>query len=352
MFLFCDSFETITTASTDMPLRTWTTAASWPDVTSVEFKDGTQCIRMQDAETARWTLGTTGIDGLPGFISFWFRADALPASDRAILELDASGTITVAVQVKSDGTLYWEVNSIQVGPTSTFALVANTWYHIELQFEFVQTTTTDSCIIRVDGLEILNIGAGEDTQFSSKREVEGFILGDAAHSGSEFFYYDSVVFWDSEAGDNWNTLKGVIRMETKVGTGSGASSELVGHDGNSVNNFQNSDEFNDFHDADVTWNESGVVGEKDSYTLPDIAASDVGDIIGVHLHSVSKKTLNGATDLTSFFVDGGIDHLTSEHVLTQDVYTAHSHMFDENPEAAAPWTEANINSGEFGLQVT
>jgi hypothetical protein len=353
-FLFADSFETAPTGifSTDGPLRGWS-SASWGDITTVEFKDGTQCLRLEGNESAAWEIPVADEPGpvTPGFLSFWFRMQTVPTSRRTIAGFNSSGSYILVFVVEADGTLQWRFNSADVGPASTLSLVDDVWYHIEVKFEFVDSTSVGSCVIYVDGVEWVDLGAGIDTAFISFNETEGFRFHGQGLAGT-FFWFDSPIFWNGVAGDDWNDLRGIIRCETKAPDANGQDADFVGSDGNSVDNYLQVDEINDLHDGDTTYNESPTDAANDSYNFPDIVASDVQAIIGVQVAMVSKKTGAGALDLTPFFVDGGIDHLGTEHVLTNGTYTFGSHMYDEDPEATAAWTAAKISSGHFGLRVT
>ena len=352
-FLFMDSFETADTGvfSVDGPLRGWS-GTSWGDISTVEFKDGTRSMRCEGNEAVAWVLPVADQPGPTGkaFLSFWFLAEAIPTSRRTVVAFNSSGTYIMVFVIEADGHLQWRFNSADIGPHGSTALVADRWYHIEVEWEFVDSTSTGSCVIYLDGVLELDMGSGHDTRFSTFDEQEGIRFQGQGLAGT-WFYYDSVIHWNDVGGDDWNAIRGVQRIETLAPDANGQDTDFVGSDGNSVDNYLQVDEVNATHDGDTTYNESETLTEADSYNFPVMTATDIGEITGVQVAMVSKREA-GTLDLTPFYVDGGIDRDGTEHVLVDGTYSFGSHMFDENPEDTVPWTAAKISTGHFGVRVT
>ena len=74
------------------------------------------------------------------------------------MAMNSSGNYILNLDIESDGTLQFEFNSANVGPASSLALVADVWYHFEVEWEYVDSTSVGSCVVRIDGVEALDMG--------------------------------------------------------------------------------------------------------------------------------------------------------------------------------------------------
>ncbi len=348
-FIFADSFETIT-AGSDLDLRGWTRSGT-PEVTSTQFKDGTQCIRLESSEIINWTQSAP-YEETHGFLSVWFRYNTTPGASITIFDAVADNTTDqIRLRIGTNEKLFFTMQGTgRIGDDSDIVLSTDTWYHLELKWRFLDSVAVDDVECWVDGVLACNADAASDTLLTDNG-VGGFRLRTSPNAG-EYFYFDSPVFWDAAAGDEWNARRGMIHIETKAPDANGPDNDFVGSDSNSVDNYLHVDEINDLHDGDSSYSQSPSVGDKDSYNLPNMVETNLDSIIGVHLVTVAKKTGTNARGVKPFFVDGGSDFSGDENVLTNGTYTYDSHMFDENPDSAAPWTPADITTGNFGLLVT
>ena len=347
-FLFGDSFETVPISDpcTDMALRGWG-AITHAEIQTTIFHDGTQAIKIDGSKNSFIdTLSVPATDAI--HLGFWFYKDH--EQEDSVVRIETPGFDQVRCEVLTDDNVRFNDTVLGVLGTSTGGpMTSDEWHYVEIKYRFNNSISADDCIWKIDGVEVVNLAATTDTRQGQDTIKKVYLYGGGAVEENHFF--DSFIMWDTQSGDDWNDFRGTVRCETKFPNANGQDADFVGSDGNSVNNYQQVDEA-PFHDSDTTYNESPTVATNDSYNFPDIVASDVSAIIGVQVAMVSKKTGAGAVDLTPFFVDGGSDHLGTEHVLTNGTYTFGSHMYDEDPEATAAWTEAKISSGHFGLRVT
>jgi len=344
-FIFADSFETIT-ATSSMTDRGWTLSGT-PILETVIFKDGTQCVSIEANENIQQNTGA-GANKIV-FASFWFYKDH---EDQAIFfRFRGGGSGELNLRVETDDTVdIIDQASTNLG-SSAAVLTSDVWHHIEFKGVFKNSIAANDVQLKIDGILEITVTTATDTQFSTDDTITKIEL-ESDNEVAKKNFFDSFIMWDEVAGDDWNDFRGQLRIETKAADANGPDTGFNGSDGNSINNYLQSDEINDLHDSDTTYNEHGAAGTKDSYNFPNMVATDIGSIVGVQVAMVSKKTDTGAADLTPFFVDGGTDKLGTEHVLTNGTYTFGSHLWDENPESVAAWTESDITTGNFGLKVT
>ncbi len=348
-FILADSFETVPIADpcNDMALRGWG-AITHAEIQTSIFHDGTQAIKIDGSKNSfQETWGSVpATDAI--HLGFWFYKDHEQVD--SFVRIETPGGDQLRIELLADDNVRFNDTVLGVLGTSTNTpMSSDVWHYVEIKYRFNNSISTDDCIIKIDGVEAVNLAAATDTRQGQDTIDKVTLYGGGAVE--ENHYFDSFIMWDTQSGDDWNDFRGIIRCETKVPDANGQDNDFVGSDANSVDNYLQVDETK-LHDGDSTYNESPTVATNDSYNFPDIVASDVQAIVGVQVAMISKKTGAGAVDLTPFFVDGGSDHLGTEHVLTNGTYTFGSHMYDEDPQATAAWTAAKISSGHFGLRVT
>ena len=140
---------------------------------------------------------------------------------------------------------------------------------------------------------------------------------------------------------------GDVRVEVIRPSGNGNSSDWIGQDANSTDNYLNVDETTP--DGDTTYNESDVVDDKDTYAYSNLSTVS-GTVYGVLPTPYIRKTDSGTREFASVARlsttedDGPSTPLSTSYQYLQNA-------LDGNPDGD-PWTIADVNSAEFGPKVT
>jgi len=267
---------------------------------------------------------------------------------------ESSGTILhVGLWMDSSGHLLVRRGTGTTLATSTY--IAPTGAFLYFEFKATVHDTAGAYEVRVNGTNVLS-GTGADTRNAGAGVVDRiqFSGGIGMGDGAEITYaLDDVYMCDSVdsgiSGIPNNTFLGDVRVQALLPSGNGATSNLVGSDGNSTDNYLLVDE--DPPNDDTDYVESATVGQKDTYAYGDLSASS-GTVYGVQLCPYARRTDAGARSiatvarLSSTEVDGANKALGSSYT-----YRDLMDVREAKPGGGA-WAIADVNSAEFGVKVT
>jgi hypothetical protein len=199
-------------------------------------------------------------------------ANAIVLSEAATAHLILRRTATGTVEVRNGaGTV--------VLLTSTDVIGTSGWNYVELKA--VIHDTTGSLSLAIDGGTPVT-ASGIDTRNGGAAGVINRITWNGGVTNGGTMFVDDMFIDDS-------TLRGECRVETLRPSGNGASSTMVGSDGNSVDNYVHVDD--DATTADYVG--SATVGAKDTYAMTDLA-STAGTVLAMQTEVLASKSDAGA----------------------------------------------------------
>lgn len=228
--------------------------------------------------------------------------------------------------------------------TGTTSLNVATWYWIE--FQVTVDNTVGAYEVRINGSTELS-ATNVDTQSTANANINGFALGQTLGAQGSFLSWDDLYLLDSSGGAPTDDFLGDVRVETLLPSGNGNSSQWVGQDADSTDNYLNVDEQST--DSDTTYNESATVGNKDTYAYTDLD-STTGTVYGVAPVPYFRKTNAGSKTLVSVARLSGTE-VDSASKLVLDTYAYNQDIRETKPGGGA-WTISDVNSAEFGIKVT
>ncbi len=260
--------------------------------------------------------------------------------DQPLLLIQDSGGAT---QVSLDITEYPCYLKI-AGVSSPTALYINNWHHIELRIAVVNSTAADECVVKVDGIEVIN-EIGKDTQAQSTSNIEKVSFSmdsELAVLVDDFYVLDTN---GSYANDFIGTR---ARIEALRPNGNRLFNDFVGSDADSTDNYLHVVE--PAADDDVSYVESSTVGDKDSYNFDSIAGK-VEEVLAIQTMSRHKKDKSGARTIKHFVVvdtdidvEGQVEHILSNTYKNDiEIWVEHPYIYQ--------WVEANINNMGAGVKV-
>jgi hypothetical protein len=263
----------------------------------------------------------------------------------------ASG-VHVGVWVDSNGHLLVRRGTTTLATTS---YIAPTTAFVFFEFKATVHDTAGAYELRADGVTLLS-GSSVDTRNGGSGVVDQINFSGGVDSGDGAviaYAIDDIYMLDSvDSGVSLhpnNSFLGDVRVQALLPSGNGATSNLVGSDGNSVNNYPLVDEVPPNDDTDYV--ESANVGDKDTYAYGDLAASS-GTVFGVQILPYAKRTDAGARSIASV-ARLSTTEVDGPNVPLGSAYTYHG-LFDvrETKPGGGAWTIADVNSAEFGVKVT
>lgn len=256
------------------------------------------------------------------------------AVDVARVVLDE--TTQIKLTVNTNGTLDITRGSSTVLGTTTFAIVINAYYYVEVRVLLHASAGTIE--IRVDGDEKLSM-TGLDTMEAATPDWNGF--GIAISNG----IVDDVYVCDGSGPAPWNTFLGDARAEALIAqAGNGTHTGLTPSTGTDHGALVD----DATPDGDTTYNGSATEGVRDTYTFPSMVGLD--NVLGVQILGYARKTDAVRRAVETQMLLGGTVYDGPVTDLGQDFYFVRQ-LYPVNPATGLRWTAADVNAIEAGLRV-
>lgn len=329
-----DGFETYNTTS-DIALV-------WMEPPfSLESGGRTGGIRIVSAGTFRKALGAdehaTVIAGAA------IRTNGQDVSFNGIRFYSDSGATThINVRRVAGGYIAIDRGGTNVALSAAGLWAAVGWTYVEVKV--VLSDTVGSVEVRLNGAVAPSLTFSGDTKNGGTKTVidsvgfDGYV--NQANGG-----IDDVYICNGAGGSNNNFL-GEIRCWPLVPNGNGNYSQLVGSDGNSVNNYQQVDEG---ISVASDYNGSPNVGDKDTYTYTDLTPS-TGTVLSVKLVTAALKSDAGTKQFRPLLRISGTDYPSTDRNLGTSEQRFEQ-LYTTSPATAAAWTISEINGAEAGFEV-
>jgi hypothetical protein len=226
-----------------------------------------------------------------------------------------------------------------LGSTPAGIVNNGTWNYIELKVDHDNAGTVE---IAVNGnVELSEVGTVDTLPTGRIYDAIGFGL--ATSSGSVDF--DDFYIADDQGADV-NDFVGDSRIEAIYPESDGTHLDWTPSTGSP--HWSLVDETTPNGDTDYV--STTAPGNQDSYNYQTV--SGAGDIIAVQVNIVARKEASGTKKVKALARVSAADFLsTEEHALAMD-YKDYRAIYTNNPDTAAPWSAAEVNASEFGVEVT
>jgi len=228
-----------------------------------------------------------------------------------------------------------------IGTTSGHSIEGKIWHYIEIKATI--SDTVGQITIKVAEIERLSTSADKDTCNGSNAYVGCAKINPTYNLNH---YIDDLYICDT-AGSKNNDFLGDIRVDPLRPNGAGTHTDFNPSTGS---NYENVDGI--YPDDDSTYNDSQDVaaGEQDSYAMESL------DVLGLTIHGVKdqitvRKTDSGSREVKILTRQGASDYL-GDTIILADSFTTHTRIMENNPDDSAAFVEADITSGEVGVEVT
>lgn len=263
--------------------------------------------------------------------------------DEAILNFKDAGSQQCELRYNMTSGL-WSVQRAGSTVASATSLISLASFHY-IEFKATIHNSAGVAAVRVNGVEIIN-ATGLDTQNTANAYINELRIGSATDDYRDACFDDLYLL--ETAGGGLVDFLGDVRIECIRPTGNGASSQWVGSDGNSVDNYALVDETTPNDDTDYV--ESQIVADKDTYAFGNLATVS-GTVYAVQILPYARKTDAGARSIKSIArLSGGTEEDGTERALL----TTYQYFADirETKPGGGAWSIADVNGAEFGVKVT
>lgn len=246
------------------------------------------------------------------------------------LSLDATGKFTAL----RNGTVI---------ATGSQVISNNVFYYLE-----VRALIDDSSgrfVLRINGATDIDFTG--DTRNGGNASADTLRWGFGGNLSAGTQYWDDLYVCDTSGSAPNNTFLGDIRVEALLPSGNGNSSQLVGSDSNSTDNYLLVDESTPNSDTDYV--ESSTVNDKDTYAYGNLT-STTGTVYGVQVLPFARKTDAGTRSIKSVARLSGTEVDSADKALSTD-YVYLPDIRETKPGGGA-WSISDVNSAEFGVKVS
>lgn len=239
----------------------------------------------------------------------------------------------------STGVLSARRSTTEVANSGARVLPTNEWHYIE-----VKTTVADTggiFVVRVDGEEWINY-TGDTKNAGTATTIDRIQW--SGPSGT--WRIDDVYVCDG-IGATSNDFLGDVKVETLLPNGNGVTSQWVGSDGNSVDNYALVDEV----PANTTdYVASPTIGNRDLYEFGNLQMTS-GQVIGVQPTYYGQKSDAGAASIIDVarLADGTVDTGPSKALST--TWSQAAGKVREAKPGGGAWTISDVNGAQFGVEV-
>ena len=327
MLRFIDGFDHYTTITAK-----WDSGSA--DTTTEQHRNGTRSVRF--------IANSISKNFFPAFGSWVIGFGLYGNTTAPLITLYDGVTAQCTLNLNSDKTL--EVSrgtSTSLGASAKSALtIGNSkWYYIEWKVTIADSILADSCKVRVNGSDWINVNAGSDTKAGTVTTANKITFS----GGSQYSYMDDIYILDGVAPNN--DFLGDVKVETLYPSSNAGTNEWLGSDGQYVNNYQLVSEAT----ANTTnYVQSGSIGAIEMYNFQDLESNAL-NVYGVQINSVAIKDDAGTVTFKNRINSGGTVSEGVENTPVDGSYLIFSDRYDLNPNGNTAWTTEAINALQAGV---
>jgi hypothetical protein len=340
--LEADSFDNFTTAQASR--------FGWTSTTTVQAggRFGTNCMALGNNQEALKAI--PGAARAKAGLAFAMSFDSYPTVDCGVVLFRDGATYQTRLLMSPTGVLkiFRGDGATLLGSATSLVLLPNTSYHIEFKVTFA-TGATGAAVVRVNGVTVAGLNlASVQTAASGVAQATGYGLARGGTGGTCQRSYDDVILYDPDgAGFPGSGFVGDQRVEETFPNGNGATSNFLGSDGNSVDNYLLYDEATANDDTDYV--ASSTAGDIDLATMGNVTPT-TGNVTAVVTRMTVRKDDAGTRTVAPAIRSGGSNAFgTNQNI--GSTYEVVQEVFQQNPVSVAAWTIADVNGVETGAKL-
>jgi hypothetical protein len=303
----------------------------------VESEDYAQLLKRGIAASAMAIAG----------VNFRYTADSIFTADGSkvgVISLysDGGSTKHLWLAVDYNGTVRLHRGSTVIASGPAGQIVAGVYYFFEIKATIADSGGT--AVVRVNEAEIINF-TGDTRNGGSSTNIDMVGLHDVAfNTACPDSYYDDFYVCDASGSVN-NDFLGIGRVQTLLPDGAGADNDLT-----PVGSGSNYENVNDVPWSSTDYNYSTTAGDRDLYTLDDLASA-TAEVAGIQTVLIAQSS-DAAAGVKAALRSGGTVYYDADVVLNGTPSDVSIVVREDDPATSAPWTVSGVNALEAGMEVT
>lgn len=333
--IYLDSFDSYANV-TDLATRWTVTGTNYTYATTGRSGSG-RALTIAHPSAANIQRGLGANEDVI-FVGFGFKkADT---GGTRFISLYDGATEQCGLSWNTPGQLYFRLGASTVIANAPRLFRIGVWYYVEAKFTIANTLSTAGLVLKVNGETWLQVDSG-DSQSSANA------YANKIRFDSEMDICD--LYISNNAGSSpYNDFLNDNRVDTLRPDGNGTTSDFVGSDADSTDNYLLVDETDP--DGDTSYIESDTAAEIDLHTLESLAVTP-DTIFGVQPVSIAKKTDAGVRTASHVLRTGSTNYTSAAYSPSNGSYLGFPAIWEENPNTLVPWIEADITGLESGIKV-
>jgi len=274
-------------------------------------------------------------------VGFALKVDGLSETTDLLRWYEGEAPYHLGLQVCNSGAIRLNrAGTTLPGESVSNVIAPNAWYYVEVRVTIHDTN--GSYEVRVNGVTVAS-GSGLDTRNGGTGLVDRVQFRSLTSTTSYLVYYDDIYVLNAQGVMN-NTFLGsqvveAIYPATTVQAGWTPSS--------GTNNAALVDENPANDDADYV--SSNVVGNKDLYSVASLSHI-TGNIKGVQVNVDARVTDAIPLNLRPLLKTGGVETPQGGQSVVNTGYKAFTMLQEQNPDTDQPWTAAEVNAVQAGIE--
>lgn len=308
-------------------------------------RTGNFSLRTTHAGTFAYTIASTS----QARVSFHFRHPPVAPANSTPLVSFQNGT-TEITRFRWNGSAFDVVHGTgTVLTTVTYAPfnAGNQWFHLSVDVK-VAGSGAGWFRLYADGVMVIDwtgTNTGGGTAFNTVRFGTGS-TGASWGSGVQTWYDD--IYMDDTTGEGSPSLCPDLRYLMLLPNGNGDSSQWIGSDGNSDDNFLLVDEMP--HDGEGTYVTTSTHNQRDTYALRDLSLPPGWSVTSVIPLAAARKDSGSSTAQLRLLTKLGANETLSDPIpLPTDYAYVYANRQLTKPGGGA-WTTADVNDTLLGIQ--
>lgn len=259
-------------------------------------------------------------------------------SPQVSLRVNSTGTLSV-MRGQGDGTVLG---------TTTATLNVGSYVYIELKVKVDSSVGTVD--LRLDGASVLSL-TGQNTRNTSANQWTSIALGAyesinyVSQGNNKPVDFDDLYVLDGTGAAPFNTFLGDCRVDARMPTGAGASTQWTPTPG--LANWQCVDDPSVNYDADTVV--APTASLTDTFVVQDVVA---GATVLAIQHCLNLKKADAGIATVVPIVRHSSTNYAGSGIYPTGGYTYGLQIQTTNPGTGAAWTEADFNACEFGYRRT
>lgn len=300
-------------------------------------RTGSRCFGPASSGTT--TISPPGLSAAHVFIGFaWFQA-GFAATNCFRLQEGSTAHVGVGVDATGHITIYGVAGTVVATSTAIFPTSAYAYLEIEANI----ADSGGTVVVKVDGTSVVSFTG--DTKNGGTGVIDTIRF--SAVSGVTC-RIDDMYILDSAGSSPFNTFLGDVAVRQLLPDGNGASSDFVGSDGNSVNNYQQVDEN---PSVSTDYNGASAASKADFYTLTDIPTTDLP--LAWQISTYAAKSDAGTPPVLKPSSRGDGTTIVDESAITlsttYQVFKSSIHTTDPDGDTL---TATNVNGMQVGARTS